>query len=259
MPPAFRNNLGPTASDIPAQSAAASLLNPVAMARQNRSCSPRLATGGRPNDPRRARVDRFFRIVIATSASRLLRRPVESAPGLPCTMVLTACFVLSPVTGLSCHRHSANMVRFKPGWAKCTFTKLDTSVGASRPHDFAVHDLHRSSVRRLIAHGKPPCDHLAHRRCRVHRIPPHVRDDRETPLVSGGMATNKEVIWAKDEAEYFLPQGWTGFAGRECFARRALSIPRTVCKIASSPHGFLRYAGRRCCSPGYRFAHPGYV
>src|SRR6202171_2382410 len=32
-------------------------------------------------------------------------------PGLPCAMVLTACFVLSPVTGLSCHRHPAENPR----------------------------------------------------------------------------------------------------------------------------------------------------
>jgi hypothetical protein len=41
-------------------------------------------------------------------------------------MVLTVSFVLFPVTGLVCHRRLA-------------FTaKLDASVGASEPHDFAV-------------------------------------------------------------------------------------------------------------------------
>jgi hypothetical protein len=45
--------------------------------------------------------------------------------GLPCAMVLRS--VLSPVTGLSCHRHFAD-----------TSTKLDASIGASGPHDFAV-------------------------------------------------------------------------------------------------------------------------
>src|SRR3954462_8661390 len=41
-------------------------------------------------------------------------------------MVLTGSFVLFPVTGLCCHRRLA-------------FTaKLDASVGASEPHDFAV-------------------------------------------------------------------------------------------------------------------------
>jgi hypothetical protein len=43
-------------------------------------------------------------------------------------MVLTVSFVLSPVTGLFCHRHPR-----KPG-----FRELDASVGASGPHDFAV-------------------------------------------------------------------------------------------------------------------------
>ena len=30
----------------------------------------------------------------------------------------------------------------------------------------------------------PPCDHISRRRCRVHHIPPRVRDDRDTPLLS---------------------------------------------------------------------------
>ena len=47
--------------------------------------------------------------------------------GIPCAMVLTVSFVLAPVTGLFCHRRLRN-----------TFRKLDASVGASGPHDFAV-------------------------------------------------------------------------------------------------------------------------
>jgi hypothetical protein len=69
-------------------------------------------------------------------------------------MVLTASFVLSPVTGLFCHRHPQNC-----------FRELDTSVGVSGPHDFSV---------RLRA--------IRQERIRVHRIPPRVRDDREPPL-----------------------------------------------------------------------------
>ena len=48
-------------------------------------------------------------------------------PSIPCATVLTAYFVLSPVTGLFCHRRFAD----NPA-------KLDTSVGVSGPHDFAV-------------------------------------------------------------------------------------------------------------------------
>jgi hypothetical protein len=53
----------------------------------------------------------------------------------------TTYFVLSPVTGLSCHRRLRNR-----------FRKLDTSVGVSGPHDFAV----RFSVARLATHPRPP-------------------------------------------------------------------------------------------------------
>src|SRR6202023_2341334 len=66
------------------------------------------------------------------------------SPGIPCAMVLTVSFVLSPVTGLFCHRRRRSCLR-----------ELDASVGASGPHDFAV----RVSAARLRA-------------ARVHRIPP---------------------------------------------------------------------------------------
>ncbi len=69
-------------------------------------------------------------------------------------MVLTAYTVLSPVIGLSCHRHLAD-----------TYAKLDAGVEASGPHDFAV----RACV-------------VRQRHRHVHRIPPRVRDDRDTPL-----------------------------------------------------------------------------
>jgi hypothetical protein len=77
------------------------------------------------------------------------------SPGIPRAMVLTVSFVLSPVTGLVCHRHRRSFLR-----------QLDTSVGASGPHDFAVRSKRHSSK----APPRPP--HPA----------AHVRDDRETPL-----------------------------------------------------------------------------
>ena len=44
----------------------------------------------------------------------------------------------------------------------------------------------------------------------VHRIPPRVRDDRDTPLGWGGMAGNVDLIWGKREGIYFCEGGWTG-------------------------------------------------
>src|SRR6202165_3944087 len=55
-----------------------------------------------------------------------------------------------------------------PSPAKVAFRELDASVGASGPHVFAVRF---SAVR--------------YRRLRVHRIPPRVRDDHDTPLSVG--------------------------------------------------------------------------
>src|SRR6266566_5575448 len=61
----------------------------------------------------------------------------------------TVSFALSLVTGLSCHHRHVDRS-----------TRLDTSVGASGPHDFAVRYPRRSSKA-------------------------HPRDDREPPLSSG--------------------------------------------------------------------------
>ena len=45
---------------------------------------------------------------------------------------------------------------------------------------------------------------------RVHRIPPRVRDDRDTPLVWDETAEDMQVIWGGRESEYFCQRGWTG-------------------------------------------------
>ena len=94
-------------------------------------------------------------------------------------MVLTVSFVLFPVTGLSCHRHFA------------LAAKLDASVGASEPHDFAVREA-RAFVFR--AASRPP--HPA----------PNVRDDRETPLSgTGWRAYNFDL--GKSRTGIFLRKG----------------------------------------------------
>ena len=48
------------------------------------------------------------------------------------------------------------------------------------------------------------------RRCRVHRIPPRVSDDPDTPLFRDGMAGVLKVIWGGAEVEYFFERDWTG-------------------------------------------------
>jgi hypothetical protein len=49
------------------------------------------------------------------------------SPGIPARNGFTAYFALSPAIGLSCHRRLRGLLR-----------KLDASVEASGPHDFAV-------------------------------------------------------------------------------------------------------------------------
>jgi hypothetical protein len=80
-------------------------------------------------------------------------------PGIPHAMVLTASFALSPVTGLSCHRHQRKLLpaNLTPASGRQDHT---TSPSASAPF-----------VKGAIG---------------VHRIPPRVRDDRETPLCGTG-------------------------------------------------------------------------
>jgi hypothetical protein len=68
-------------------------------------------------------------------------------------------YVLFPVTGLSCHRHLRIIIR-----------RLDASVGASGPHDFAV----RAGVARRFG----AITSIASR--------PAFRDDRDTPLAGVG-------------------------------------------------------------------------
>jgi hypothetical protein len=98
-------------------------------------------------------------------------------------MVLTVSFVLSLVTGLDCHHRRAE-----------TSARLDASVGASGPHDFAV----RAGAARPAALSRP--SHPA----------PNVRDDRDTPLLWERDGGNEEVICVASEAKYFFKRGWTG-------------------------------------------------
>ena len=103
--------------------------------------------------------------------------------GLPCAMVLTVSFVLSPVTGLVCHRRlrklpSANLT---PASGRQDHT---TSPSASA-----------SPVSRAAAS-------IASR--------PYVRDVRVTPLCVGRDARDIDSIWGGGEAESFLSEDWTG-------------------------------------------------
>jgi len=109
-------------------------------------------------------------------------------------MVLTVSFALSPVIGLSCHRRwrlnglarPVGLTRPPPTWRQplrrqdhttspsaAALAKTFDGRGTHPPKFWRWRDQHRSSARRLVAHGQsPPCNLKRARRCRVHRIPP---------------------------------------------------------------------------------------
>ena len=96
----------------------------------------------------------------------------------------------SPVTGLFCHRRQRIKFCLSPvGPTK--LRKLDASVGASGPHDFAVrcnisrpHAVDRSQAFRQPALPSRRAQNAA---ASTASAPP-VRDDHDTPLWWGGMA-----------------------------------------------------------------------
>ena len=79
------------------------------------------------------------------------------------------------------------MVLSKPGRADIASAGLDAGVEASGPHDFAVRSniSRQHAIDRSQATARPAITSRA-QRCRVHRIPPRVRDDRASAPLWGG-------------------------------------------------------------------------
>ena len=130
----------------------------------------------------------------------------------------TAYIVLSPENGLCCHRRSREALASR---------KLDTSVGVSGPHDFAVrNNIARPHARSARDPSRPP--HPA----------PHVRDDRDTPL-----------LWARDGRadSADLPDGES-----EIFFVRGMDRKLLICPsgfFCASGHLSSSFRGVRSTSP----------
>jgi hypothetical protein len=165
-------------------------------------------------------------------------------------MVLTAYFAL-PGDRAFLPPSSADYGASRPGWADCTSARLDASVGASGPHDFAVRSEHHSSVRRLTAHRfkrTRPATTIA--RMTLPRPPhpvPNVRDDRDTPLCVGRDGGGYRSDLGQEKTGIFLRKGLdTGRAeqpvGQIRGADRCKKL-RAMCCIGtdyhnSNPHAF---------------------
>jgi hypothetical protein len=83
--------------------------------------------------------------VCSVESTRVVATGTPERPAFPHAMVLTAYVVLSPVTGLFCHRRLRISFCLSPV-GPTQLRELDASVGASGPHDFAVRGKHLSSA-----------------------------------------------------------------------------------------------------------------
>src|ERR1700731_4017763 len=97
-------------------------------------------------------------------------------------MVLTVSFELSPVIGLSCHRHR-----------RCLNRQLDAGVEASGPHDFSVR-------RKALSSAAPPASTASHPASVTIAIRPFGGRDGES----------YSLIWTSEKQKYFCKWGWTG-------------------------------------------------
>src|SRR5258708_12951215 len=152
----------------------------------------------------------------AAKSTRVSNQGHTATAGIPCTMVLTVSFVLSPVTMLGCHRHQWNR-----------FHQLSACIGAPGPHDFAVRTNTARRPITALADVRPP-----------HPIP-NVRDDREPPLYG-----------ERDKRNEATDLGVRSIAaGRDRLARRA-NYADEACTFASyrARHSGATPTGPRECA-----------
>src|SRR5450631_2717324 len=125
---------------------------------------------------------------VVVERTRVTTSTPES-PGIPARNGFNAYVVLSPVTGLFCHRRQRIKFCLSPV-GPTQLRELDASVGASGPHDFAV----RCNISRPRAGDRSQVfrpalrSHRAQDAAASTASAPRVRDDRDTPLWWGGMA-----------------------------------------------------------------------
>src|SRR5213079_277066 len=97
---------------------------------------------------------------------------------------LTAYAALSLETNSSCLHHCRLDGSIDPVGSNSPPTAWH-QPRVSGPHGFAVRNsVVHPACREPLTSLTSPCNQLARRRPRVHHIPPRVRDDRDTPLLS---------------------------------------------------------------------------
>ena len=129
------------------------------------------------------------------------------SPGIPRTMVYG---LLRALPG--------DRAFLSPSSSGRTSARLNASVEASGPHDFAV---------RLSA--------IRQRRIRVHRIPPRVRDDRDTPLLWDETPTDIQLIWVRAKTIFRKFRNIFVAPSPDSFLTRAAQSARRLQFLAAQP------------------------
>ena len=156
--------------------------------------------------------------------------------GIPCAMALRL-MPCSPRRRIRLVTVTAGLMADRSGWTNFATDSLApaTGVGTTR---FCRTLQAPFVLRAVFAHGQPPCEHLCcARRCRVHHIPPRVRDDRDTPLLP-----------RRDSSEKTTDLGWRG---SELFLLERLDDPNQIESVQQ-----IRFCAQRDCPrAGDRSAH----
>ena len=138
--------------------------------------------------------------------------------GLPCAMVLTVSFVLSPVTGL---------------------------LSPSPPRSLLLANLTPAPGRQDHTTSPSASASLVSRAFASTASHPDVRDDGQRPLVRDETALNKPVIWVERKRKDFSLRGWTGPSPNWPSGKSL----RVFAFIPGSPLKFIRHSPMRNCAP----------
>jgi hypothetical protein len=103
--------------------------------------------------------------------------------GIPCAMVLRL-MPCSPRRRIRLVTVAAGLMAFRSGRIDLATDSLAPATGVGTTRFCRTHQ-RRSSCAQVSLTRNSPCDTVARRRCRVHRIPSHVRDDARPPLLPG--------------------------------------------------------------------------
>ena len=110
------------------------------------------------------------------------QRSHRKSPGIPARNGFNGLWRALPGDEFVLPPSPANSRHVRTRLGRQVFADLTPATGARTTRFCRPHQRRSSCALDHRSRPKPPCDINRARRCRVHRIPPRVRDDRDTPL-----------------------------------------------------------------------------